>query len=79
MSSTGHDINVGLGTSSIGQRLPVPTQRTTRSRTKLEHNTRAQSGFSSLSLGGRSGNDEALGMKSLDLGQTQRRNRNGMW
>lgn len=74
MSSTGHDINVGLGTSSIGQRLPVPTQRTTRSRTKLENNTRAQSGFSSLSLGGMSGNDEALGMKSLDLGQTQRRN-----
>ena len=79
MSPTRHDLNVGLGTSSIGQHLPVPTQRTTRSRTNLENNTRAQSGFSSLSLGGKSVNDQALGMKSLDLGQTQRRNRNGMW
>ena len=79
MSSTRNDLNVGLGTSSKGQHLPVPTQRTTRSRTKLGKDTRARSGFSSLSLDGESGNDQALGMKSLDIGQTQKRNRNGMW
>ena len=79
MSSSGHDPNVGLGSGSSDQHLPESSQRTTRSRTKLENENRAQNSFGSLSLGGKARNDQALGMDSLNLGQPQRRTRNGMW
>ena len=79
VSSNGQNFNLRLGIGSNGQHFPEPSQRTTRSRTKLENETRAQIGFSSLSLGGKARNDPAPGINSLDLGQPQRRNRNGMW
>ena len=79
MSSSRQNPNAGTGTGSKGQRLPASSQRTTRSRTKLESDTRAPGNLSSLSLCGNSRNEQASGMSSLNLGQPQRRNRNGMW
>ena len=76
MSSSRQDPHVGVG---IGPHLPVSSQRTTGSRTKLENDTRAPGSFSSLSLGGAARNKEALGINSLNLGQPQKRNRSGMW
>ncbi len=79
MSSSRQDPNAGTGTGSKGQLLPASSQRTTRSSTKLESDTRAPGSFDSLSLGGNSRNEQGLGMSSLNLGQPQRKNRNGMW
>ena len=76
MSSIGQNPNLGLGTGTNSQRLPESSQRTTRSKTKLENETHAETGFSSLSLGGKARNS---GMNSLNLGHPQGRNRNGMW
>lgn len=78
-TSIRQDPNVGMGTGSNDQHLPASSQRVTRSRTKLENNTRAPGGFGSLSLGGNTRNQQALGNSSLNLGQPQRRNRDGMW
>lgn len=78
VSSTRQNANLGIATDSTGQHLPASSQRTTRSRTKLENGTRAPGGFSSLSLGGDASNQQALGMNSLNLGQPQRTKRNGM-
>lgn len=74
--SSRKDPNVGTGTGSNGQHLPASSERTTHSRTKTPDYTRGPGGFSSLSLGGNSRNEQALGMNSLNLGQTQRRNQN---
>ena len=79
MSSSRQDSIFGVGIGSNGQHLPAPSQRTTRSRTKLETDTSTPSGFSSLSFGGNVRNEQPLGMNALNLGQPQRRNRNGMW
>lgn len=79
VSSTRQNPNFGFATGSAGQHPPALSQRTTRSRTKLENDNRASGGFSSLSLGGNARNEQALGMSSLNLGQTQRTERNGRW
>ena len=79
MSSSRHDPNVGIGTGFISQHLQSSSQRTTRARAKLENDTHAQGGFGSLSIGGSARNERAMGMRSLNLGQPQSRNRNGMW
>ena len=79
MSSIGNSPNLGLGTGTNSQRRPESSQRTTRSKMKLEKETHAEIGFSSLSLGGKARNDPALGMNSLNLGHPQGRNQNGMW
>lgn len=78
MSASRHDAKDGTVADSNGQHLPSLSQRTTRSRTKLENDT-PPGGFGSLSLGGNARSEQALGMNSLNLGQPQRRNRNGMW
>ena len=78
MSSIGHGSCLGLGTGTNSPRLAESSQRTTRSKTKLEIGTHAETGFSSLSLGGKARNDPALGMNSLNLGHPQGRNRNDM-
>ncbi|CAD6571510.1 MAG: hypothetical protein ASARMPREDX12_004558 [Alectoria sarmentosa] len=78
MSSSRHDPKDGIVTDSNGQHLPSLSQRTTRSRTKLG-NDPSPGSFGSLSLGGNARNEQALGMNSVNLGQPQRRNRNGMW
>lgn len=79
LSSTRQNSNFGIATGSTGQNLPALSQRTTRSRRKLENDTRAPGGgFSSLSLGGNSRNEQALGISSLTFGQPQRTKRNGM-
>lgn len=79
MSSSRQNPNVDMGTGSNSHHLPAPSQRTTRSRTRVEKDTRAPGGFSSLSLGDNVQNEQVLGMNSLNLRQPQRRNRNGMW
>ena len=79
VSSIERSPNLGLGTGTNGQRLSESSQRTTRSRTKLDNETHAETGLSSVSLGGKARNDPALGMDSLNLGHPQGRNRNGMW
>ena len=79
VSSARRNPNFGIATGANGQHLPASSQRTTRSRTKLENDTRAPGGFSSLSLGGNARNEQALGMNSLNLGQRQRPDRNAMW
>lgn len=79
MPSIRTDLNIEMGTGFNGQHLPVSSQRTTRSRTKLVTDTRAQGGSSSLSAGAKARNDQALGIHSLNLGQPQRRSRNEMW
>lgn len=79
MSSMGHDLKLGLGTGTNSQCLSEASQRPTRSKTKPENETHAETGFSNLSLGGKTRNDPALGMNSLNLGHPQGRNRNGMW
>lgn len=79
VSSTRQNPNFGIAAGSTGQHPPALSQRTTRSRTKLENDSRASGGFSSLSLGGNARNEQALGMSSLNLGQPQRTKRNGMW
>ena len=78
-SSSRQKPTFGIATGSTGQHLPTSSQRTTRSRTKLENDTRAPGGcFSSLSLGGNPKNEQAPGINSLNLGQPQRTRRNGM-
>lgn len=79
MSSSRQDLNVGMGTGSNGQHLPAPSQSTTRSRTKIDNDTRAPGGFSSLSLSSSARNEQVLGMASSKIGQRQTRKRNGMW
>lgn len=79
MSSFREDSQFGRATGSDGQHLAAPSQRTTRSSANLKTDTRAPGGFGSLSLGGSTRNEQALGMNSLTFGQPQRRNRNGMW
>lgn len=78
MTSSRQDHDVGTVTGSNGKRLPASSQRTTRSRTNLENDTRAPGGFGSLSLGGNARNQQVLGVNSLNLGQPQRRNGNGV-
>ena len=79
MPSSRPDPKMGAGIGSNGQHLPASSQRTARPRTKIQNDTRTQGGFSSLSLGGNSKNEQEVAMNSLSLGQSQRRNRNGMW
>ena len=73
------DPEMGVVVGSNGQHLPASSQRTARPRTKIQNDTRTQGGFGSLSLGGNSRNEPESAMNSLNLGQSQRRNRNGMW
>ena len=77
ISSTRQNPNFGIATGSASQHPPALSQRTTRSRTKLENDSHASGGFSSLSLGGNARNEQALGISSLNLGQPQRTKRNG--
>lgn len=79
MPSSRPDPKMGTGISSNGQHLPASSQRTARPRTKFQNENRTQGGFSSLSLGGNSRNEQEAAVNSLSLGQSQRRNRNGMW
>ena len=78
MSSIGHESGLGLGIATNSPRLAEPSQRTTRSKAKLDNGTHAETGFSSLSLGGKARNDPALGMNSLNLGLPQGGNRSGI-
>ncbi len=78
MSSSRPGLEVDMETLN-SQHLPASSQRTTRSRTKQKSDSRAQGGFSNLSLGGNARNEQALGMNSLKLEQPRGRNRNGMW
>ena len=73
------DPKMGAEIGSNGQHLPASSQRTLRPRTKIQNDIRTQGGFSSLSFGGNSRNEQEAAMNSLSLGQSQRRNRNGMW
>ena len=66
VSSTRQNPNFGIATDSAGQHPPALSQRTTRSRTKLENDNRAPGGFSSLSLGGNAKNEQPLGMSSFE-------------
>ena len=79
MPSSRPDPKMGAGKGSNGQHFPASSQRTARPRTKTQNDTRTQGGFSSLSLGGNSRNEQEAAMNSLSLGQSRRRNRNGMW
>ena len=79
MPSSRPDPKMGAGIGPNGQHLPASSQRTARPRTKIQNDTRTQGGFSSLSLGGNSRNEQDAAMNSLSLGQSQQRNRNGMW
>lgn len=79
MSSSRQNPNVGMSTASNGQHTPALSQRTTRSRTKLENDARAPGGFGSLSLGGNARNEQALGMNSLNIWQPQSKKGKGMW
>ena len=77
ISSTRQNPNFGIATGSASQHPPALSQRTTRFRTKLDNDSHASGGFSSLSLGGNARNEQALGISSLNLGQPQRTKRNG--
>ena len=79
MSSSRHDPKISVGTDSNGRPFPAPSQRTTRAQTKSKHGNHAQGGFNNVSLGGNARNEQASGINSLNLGQPQIRNRNGMW
>ena len=79
MPSSRPDPEMGPGIGSNSQHLPASSQRMARPRSKIQHETRTQGGFSSLSLGGNSRNEQESAMNSLNLGQFQRRNRNGLW
>ena len=79
MPSSRPDPEMGAGIGSNGQHLEASSQRTARLRTKTQNENRTQGGFSSLSLGGNSRNEQESAMNSLNLGQSQRRNRNGLW
>ena len=79
MASSRPDPKLGVGIGSHGQHFPTSSHRLARPRTKIQNDTRTQGGFSSLSLGGSSRNEQEAAVKSLSLGQSQRRNRNGMW
>ena len=67
------------GTFNNSQDHHASSQRKTRAQTKVENDTHARGGFSGLSLGHNDRNEQELGLRSVNLGHSQRRNRNGMW
>ena len=71
------DTKAGMKTDSLGLHLPASSQHPTRSTMQPGNDPRARGGFSSLSLGGIT-RDEQVGLNSLNLGQPRRRDRTGL-
>ena len=78
VSSIKQGPKAGMRTGSLGLHIPASSQRTTRSNMHSANDTGAQNGFSSLSLGGQTRDEQVLGMNSLNLGQRRKRERNGI-